>query len=127
MLILKTLSLEPMHGFGIGRPVEQISRGGFKGNPGSLLTALRRIDVLPRVWVIPSDLGYGMFAHMMASMSSTRTCATVASLLASLVATLGADQWPQWRGPSASGVSSEAGLPLRWSDTENIAWKASLT
>ena len=64
---------------------------------------------------------------MMASMSSTRTCATVASLLASLVATLGADQWPQWRGPSASGVSSEAGLPLRWSDTENIAWKASLT
>jgi hypothetical protein len=40
MLILKTLSLEPMHGFGIGRRVEQISRGVFKVNPGSLLTAL---------------------------------------------------------------------------------------
>jgi PadR family transcriptional regulator PadR len=44
MLILKTLSLEPMHGFGIGRRVEQISRGVFKVNPGSLLTALTRLE-----------------------------------------------------------------------------------
>jgi hypothetical protein len=43
MLILKTLSLEPMHGFGIARRVEQISRGVFKVNPGSLLTALRQV------------------------------------------------------------------------------------
>lgn len=44
MLILKTLSLEPMHGFGIARRVEQVSRGVFKVNPGSLLTALQRIE-----------------------------------------------------------------------------------
>lgn len=44
MLILKTLSLEPMHGFGIGRRVEQISRGVFKVNAGSLLTALQRLE-----------------------------------------------------------------------------------
>jgi PadR family transcriptional regulator, regulatory protein PadR len=44
MLILKTLSLEPMHGFGIARRIEQISRGVFKVNPGSLLTALQRMD-----------------------------------------------------------------------------------
>ena len=44
MLILKTLSLEPMHGFGIARRVEQISRGVFKVNPGSLLTALNRLE-----------------------------------------------------------------------------------
>jgi transcriptional regulator len=43
MLILKTLSLEPMHGFGIARRVEQVSRGVFKVNPGSLLTALERL------------------------------------------------------------------------------------
>src|ERR1700759_5535613 len=43
MLILKTLSLEPMHGFGIARRVEQISRGVFKVNPGSLLTARQRL------------------------------------------------------------------------------------
>jgi transcriptional regulator len=44
MLILKTLSLEPMHGFGIARRVEQISRGVFKINPGSLLVALQRLE-----------------------------------------------------------------------------------
>ncbi len=44
MLILKTLSLEPMHGFGLARRVEQMSRGVFKVNPGSLLTALQRLE-----------------------------------------------------------------------------------
>jgi transcriptional regulator len=44
MLILKTLSLEPMHAFGITRRVEQVSRRVFKVNPGSLLTALQRLD-----------------------------------------------------------------------------------
>src|ERR687887_381575 len=44
MLILKTLSLQPMHGFGIARRVEQISRGVFRINPGSLLTALQRLE-----------------------------------------------------------------------------------
>src|SRR5258707_700082 len=39
MLILKALSLEPMHGFGISRRVEQISRGVFRINPGSLRAA----------------------------------------------------------------------------------------
>lgn len=43
LLILKILSLEPMHGFGIARRVEQVSHGVFKVNPGSLLMALRRL------------------------------------------------------------------------------------
>lgn len=44
LLILKTLSLQPMHGYGIARRIEQVSRGVFKVNPGSLLTALRRLE-----------------------------------------------------------------------------------
>ena len=44
LLLLKTLSLEPMHGYGIARRIEQISRGVFKVNPGSLLTALQRLE-----------------------------------------------------------------------------------
>ena len=44
MLILQTLSLEPMHGFGISRRIEQVSRGVFKVNPGSLLTAFQRLE-----------------------------------------------------------------------------------
>jgi transcriptional regulator len=44
MLILKTLSLEPLHGFGIARRIEQITRDVFKVNPGSLLVALQRLE-----------------------------------------------------------------------------------
>ncbi len=44
MLILKALSLEPMHGFGISRRIEQTSRGVFKVNPGSLLIAFQRLE-----------------------------------------------------------------------------------
>ncbi len=44
MLILKTLSAAPLHGYGITRRIEQISQGVFKVNPGSLLTALKRME-----------------------------------------------------------------------------------
>ena len=44
MLILKTLALEPMHGYGIGVRIEQISRGAFQVNAGSLFPAFRRLE-----------------------------------------------------------------------------------
>jgi len=44
MLILKTLALEPMHGYGIAVRLEQISRGVFQVNAGSLFPALRRLE-----------------------------------------------------------------------------------
>jgi len=44
MLILKTLALEPMHGYGITVRIEQISKGVFRVNPGSLFPALRRLE-----------------------------------------------------------------------------------
>jgi transcriptional regulator len=44
MLILKTLGLEPMHGYGIGVRLEQTSRGVFQVNAGSLFPALRRLE-----------------------------------------------------------------------------------
>jgi outer membrane protein assembly factor BamB len=37
-----------------------------------------------------------------------------------------AEDWPQWRGPASSGVSSAKDLPVRWSRTENLAWTADL-
>jgi outer membrane protein assembly factor BamB len=49
----------------------------------------------------------------------------VLSLLAA--AQLPAQNWPQWRGPSSRGISTESGLPARWSANENIAWKVSLS
>src|SRR5438270_7921692 len=44
MLILKTLDLEPMHGYGIGVRIEQVSKGVFQVNAGSLFPAFRRLE-----------------------------------------------------------------------------------
>jgi PadR family transcriptional regulator PadR len=44
LLILKALSLEKMHGLGIARRVEQITRGAFQVKPGSLFPALYRME-----------------------------------------------------------------------------------
>jgi transcriptional regulator len=44
MLILKTLALEPMHGYGIGQRIEQISKGVFRANAGSLFPAFWRLE-----------------------------------------------------------------------------------
>lgn len=44
MLILKTVALEPIHGYGIAIRIEQISRGVFRVNSGSLFVALQRLQ-----------------------------------------------------------------------------------
>ena len=44
MLILKTLALEPMHGYGMALRIEQVSKGVFRVNPGSLFPAFRRLE-----------------------------------------------------------------------------------
>jgi PadR family transcriptional regulator len=44
MLILKTLALEPMHGYGIALRIEQVSKGVFQVNPGTLFPAFRRLE-----------------------------------------------------------------------------------
>jgi PadR family transcriptional regulator, regulatory protein PadR len=44
MLILKTLALEPMHGYGIAVRIEQISKGVFHPNAGSLFMAIQRLE-----------------------------------------------------------------------------------
>jgi PadR family transcriptional regulator, regulatory protein PadR len=44
MLILKSLSLAPMHGFGVTQRIEAISKGVFRINPGSLLLAFQRME-----------------------------------------------------------------------------------
>jgi outer membrane protein assembly factor BamB len=51
----------------------------------------------------------------------------VLSLLAlGFVSPLAADNWPHWRGPERTGVSTESDLPLSWSAEENLVWKLAL-
>jgi transcriptional regulator len=44
LLILKALGLEPMHGLGISRRIEQVTGGTFQVKPGSLFPALHRME-----------------------------------------------------------------------------------
>jgi PadR family transcriptional regulator, regulatory protein PadR len=44
MLVLKTLALEPLHGYGISLRIEQMSKGVFRVNAGSLFVALQRLQ-----------------------------------------------------------------------------------
>lgn len=47
-------------------------------------------------------------------------------MLITAAGSVSADNWPHWRGPSASGVSPETGLPSRWNNTDGVAWKAAI-
>jgi PadR family transcriptional regulator PadR len=44
LLILKTLDLSPLHGYGIGQRIEQISDGVFRITLGALYPALQRLE-----------------------------------------------------------------------------------
>src|SRR5437773_11630223 len=44
-------------------------------------------------------------------------------LLVALAAAGAGENWPEFRGPSGDGHSDARGLPLRWSETENVRWK----
>src|SRR5277367_3348751 len=39
---------------------------------------------------------------------------------------IAADSWPEFRGPGAQGISAATNVPVRWSATSNIAWKAAV-
>jgi transcriptional regulator len=52
LLILKALALGPMHGLGVSRRIEQITRGAFDVKPGSLFPALHRMAEAG--WLTPS-------------------------------------------------------------------------
>ena len=45
------------------------------------------------------------------------------SVLALAAAPAGADDWPEFRGPTGQGHAPDAGVPLTWSETENVTWK----
>lgn len=44
MLLLRILSLEPMHGYGVTQRIQQVSHGTFEVLPGSLFPAFRRLE-----------------------------------------------------------------------------------
>ena len=55
-----------------------------------------------------------------------RRIAQFFALLILVTSVARAENWPQWRGPTLNGVSSEKNLPLRWSTDENVSWKLAM-
>jgi outer membrane protein assembly factor BamB len=53
-------------------------------------------------------------------------CLASAAFIILAAPRLVAVNWPQWRGPSSLGVSSESGLPTTWGPRDNVAWRAAL-
>ncbi|MDP6556379.1 MAG: PQQ-binding-like beta-propeller repeat protein [Pirellulaceae bacterium] len=43
-----------------------------------------------------------------------------------VLAVSAADRWPEWRGATGQGHSTATGLPVRWSESEHVAWKSKL-
>jgi PadR family transcriptional regulator PadR len=67
MLILRSVALEPMHGFGITQRIEQISTGVFRVNPGSLLLAFQRMEragLLDAEWQITDNNRRAKFSRI---------------------------------------------------------------
>ena len=51
----------------------------------------------------------------------------LSALILAIVSPLAAgENWPQFRGPSGDGHSDATGLPLTWSETENVVWKTTI-
>src|SRR5438093_10844757 len=53
--------------------------------------------------------------------------AAASMLLVAVTTTARSDNWPAWRGPTGQGHCAETNLPLKWSTTENVKWKVSLS
>ncbi len=55
-----------------------------------------------------------------------RLAISLACFIGTLLVPAFAENWPQWRGPSLNGTSNEKDLPVRWSTTENVAWRLAM-
>jgi outer membrane protein assembly factor BamB len=55
-----------------------------------------------------------------------RSIISLAILTLNVSAVLAGENWPQFQGPESNGSSDSTGLPLRWSETENVRWKTAI-
>jgi outer membrane protein assembly factor BamB len=55
-----------------------------------------------------------------------RTCGLMLAAVLCMGTAPADGNWPAWRGPTADGQSDATGLPLRWSETENVVWKTGI-
>lgn len=61
---------------------------------------------------------------MLHSLRGWLACLTFSLVVLRMTNLVQAENWPGWRGPRGDGSSEEASVPIAWSETEHIAWKA---
>src|SRR6185369_4035620 len=69
------------------------------------------------------------FVQTMKALFLPVACVATVFILRAAVAAPGDDarrNWPQWRGPLATGAAPEADPPLEWSETKNVKWKVQI-
>ena len=54
-------------------------------------------------------------------------CVLGVLLLLGVLVPCSAEDWPEFRGPTGQGHSSEQGLPFEWSESRNVVWKTRVT
>src|SRR5918993_1243587 len=63
-------------------------------------------------------------AATISGMRARHLILTLTAAAVGAVSVVHADDWPHWRGPAASGIAPDRSVPIKWSATENVAWKA---
>ena len=86
------------------------------------IARIREQGVRPALFELHTMTGRGVAGCYDRRMTSVR----ISLVLVLTGVSLFADNWPAWRGPAGTGVSMDKGLPVKWSTTKNIKWKASL-
>src|SRR5262245_46972907 len=56
--------------------------------------------------------------------TATRSFSILLLVVCTFTSSARAENWPGWRGPARTGVTSDSGIPTTWSATENVLWKA---
>jgi len=64
--------------------------------------------------------------HPQSNSRGVRSAAFLVLAASMLTSTTAADDWPCWRGPLGTGISSESTAPLNWGPSDNIAWKTEI-
>ena len=67
-----------------------------------------------------------LFQRDYASRGRVSGCGICLFAVLMLASTARAENWPSWRGPRGDGTSTEKNLPIKWSKTENVAWRLAL-
>jgi outer membrane protein assembly factor BamB len=98
----------------------------FMGFNKNIFAGNRDSASLTEMALTEAGLGQGTGDFMLSSMRTFSFLTALFLWLLHSATSLRAENWPQFRGPTGQGISTEKSLPLKWSSTENVVWKTAI-